>query len=123
MEYVLQFTKMDEFVRFLVCMRLSFCLKQLYVCTGLDILQNKWSPIYDVIAILQSIQSMLSDPNTGSPADSEAAKLYDKNRKEYDRRVKQIVEKSWLSLDDYIDEQDIADEEDDAETSDSEYCT
>jgi len=31
----------------------------------LDILQNQWSPIYDVAAILTSIQSLLSDPNPG----------------------------------------------------------
>ena len=39
----------------------------------LDILQNQWSPIYDVGAILTSIQSLLCDPNPNSPANSEAA--------------------------------------------------
>jgi len=29
----------------------------------LDILQNRWSPTYDVSAILTSIQSLLHDPN------------------------------------------------------------
>lgn len=29
----------------------------------LDILQNRWSPTYDVTAILTSIQSLLHDPN------------------------------------------------------------
>jgi ubiquitin-protein ligase len=33
----------------------------------LDILQNQWSPIYDVSAILTSIQSLLCDPNPNSP--------------------------------------------------------
>ncbi|KFM29047.1 Ubiquitin-conjugating enzyme E2 1 [Auxenochlorella protothecoides] len=46
----------------------------------LDILQNQWSPIYDVSAILTSIQSLLSDPNPNSPANSEAAKLYVEDR-------------------------------------------
>ena len=32
----------------------------------LDILQNQWSPIYDVAAILTSIQSLLPDPNPSS---------------------------------------------------------
>jgi ubiquitin-conjugating enzyme E2 A len=54
----------------------------------LDILQNKWSPIYDVIALLTSIQvfikkikkkSLLTDPNPDSPANSSAAKLYSGN--------------------------------------------
>ena len=61
----------------------------------LDILQNKWSPIYDVSAILTSIQSLLSDPNPNSPANGEAARLYVEDRREYTERVKQCVEKSW----------------------------
>eukprot|EP00276_Gloeochaete_wittrockiana_P007625 CAMPEP_0184649302 /NCGR_PEP_ID=MMETSP0308-20130426/6637_1 /TAXON_ID=38269 /ORGANISM="Gloeochaete witrockiana, Strain SAG 46.84" /LENGTH=152 /DNA_ID=CAMNT_0027081915 /DNA_START=125 /DNA_END=583 /DNA_ORIENTATION=- len=63
----------------------------------LDILQNQWSPIYDIAAILTSIQSLLCDPNPNSPANSEAARLYQENRREYERRVKDIVEKSWTS--------------------------
>ena len=42
----------------------------------LDILQNQWSPIYDISAILTSIQSLLCDPNPASPANSEASRLY-----------------------------------------------
>jgi len=62
----------------------------------LDILQNQWSPIYDISAILTSIQSLLCDPNPNSPANSEAARLYQENRREYERKVKEIVEQSWL---------------------------
>jgi ubiquitin-conjugating enzyme E2 A len=36
----------------------------------------------------------LSDPNPNSPANAEAAKLFVDDRKEYNRRVKEIVEKS-----------------------------
>eukprot|EP01087_Luapelamoeba_hula_P025337 TRINITY_DN9_c0_g1_i1.p1 TRINITY_DN9_c0_g1~~TRINITY_DN9_c0_g1_i1.p1 ORF type:complete len:153 (-),score=18.27 TRINITY_DN9_c0_g1_i1:52-510(-) len=61
----------------------------------LDILQNQWSPIYDIAAILTSIQSLLYDPNPNSPANSEAARLYQENKREYNRKVKEIVEKSW----------------------------
>ncbi|XP_028096503.1 ubiquitin-conjugating enzyme E2 2-like isoform X5 [Camellia sinensis] len=83
----------------------------------LDILQNQWSPIYDIAAILTSIQSllcdpnpnpspnagfpffsfqsMLSDPNANSPANSEAALLFSENKCEYNRRVREIVEQSW----------------------------
>eukprot|EP00299_Pterocystis_sp_00344_P003482 c14240_g1_i1.p1 GENE.c14240_g1_i1~~c14240_g1_i1.p1 ORF type:complete len:165 (+),score=19.28 c14240_g1_i1:69-497(+) len=63
----------------------------------LDILQNQWSPIYDIAAILTSIQSLLCDPNPASPANSEAAKLYQENRREYERRVREVVETSWTS--------------------------
>jgi ubiquitin-conjugating enzyme E2 A len=62
----------------------------------LDILQNRWSPTYDVAAILTSIQSLLHDPNPNSPANAEAAQLYRENMKEYVRRVKDTVEESWL---------------------------
>eukprot|EP01103_Thecamoeba_quadrilineata_P013877 TRINITY_DN3984_c0_g1_i3.p1 TRINITY_DN3984_c0_g1~~TRINITY_DN3984_c0_g1_i3.p1 ORF type:complete len:151 (-),score=26.93 TRINITY_DN3984_c0_g1_i3:26-478(-) len=61
----------------------------------LDILQNQWSPIYDIAAVLTSIQSLLYDPNPNSPANSEAAKLYQDHRREYYKRVKDIVETSW----------------------------
>jgi ubiquitin-conjugating enzyme E2 A len=61
----------------------------------LDILQNQWSPIYDIAAILTSIQSLLTDPNPNSPANVEAAKLYQENRREYDRKVMEYVENSW----------------------------
>ncbi|WFC94911.1 E2 ubiquitin-conjugating enzyme [Malassezia brasiliensis] len=73
----------------------------------LDILQNRWSPTYDVAAILTSIQSLLHDPNPNryvllflsglpSPANAEAASLYRENMKEYVRRVKLTVEQSWI---------------------------
>ena len=65
----------------------------------LDILQNQWSPIYDISAILTSIQSLLTDPNPNSPANSEAAKLWSENRREYNRRVTEIVEESWAAAD------------------------
>eukprot|EP01017_Pseudomicrothorax_dubius_P042224 TRINITY_DN6863_c0_g1_i1.p1 TRINITY_DN6863_c0_g1~~TRINITY_DN6863_c0_g1_i1.p1 ORF type:complete len:146 (-),score=27.86 TRINITY_DN6863_c0_g1_i1:85-522(-) len=62
----------------------------------LDILQNQWSPIYDIAAVLTSIQSLLSDPNPNSPANGEAAKLFRENVREYHRRVREFVEMSWL---------------------------
>ena len=71
--------------------------------------QNRWSPTYDVSAILTSIQSLLSDPNPNSPANSMAAQLFkvlavlnncsttfsQENRREYEKRVKACVEQSW----------------------------
>ena len=61
----------------------------------LDILQNRWTPTYDVTALLTSVQSLLSDPNPASPANDMAAQLYRENRREYEKRVKELVEKSW----------------------------
>ncbi|UVC54302.1 ubiquitin carrier protein [Theileria orientalis] len=60
----------------------------------LDILQNEWSPVFDVHGILISIQSLLTDPNNRSPANNEAAKLYLENRSEYIRQVKRVVAES-----------------------------
>lgn len=71
----------------------------------LDILQNRWSPTYDVAAILTSIQSLLHDPNPNSPANAEAAQLYRENMKEYVRRVKVTVEESWLDPEEMATEQ------------------
>ncbi|OCF78435.1 ubiquitin-conjugating enzyme E2 2 [Kwoniella mangroviensis CBS 8886] len=68
----------------------------------LDILQNRWSPTYDVAAILTSVQSLLNDPNPASPANVDAASLFKENLKEYERRVKQTVEQSWLDNPDEI---------------------
>lgn len=61
----------------------------------LDILQKNWSPTYDVSAILTSIQSLLSEPNPNSPANSIAAQLYKENRSEYEKHVRESVELSF----------------------------
>ena len=60
----------------------------------LDILQNEWSPIYDVKGILMSVRSLLTDPNPNSPANAEAAKLYIHNKSEYMRSVQKCVYES-----------------------------
>ena len=41
------------------------------------------------------VYSLLNDPNTSSPANVEASNLYKDNRKEYTKRVRETVEKSW----------------------------
>ena len=61
----------------------------------LDILQNQWSPMYGIPGILCSIQSLLCDPNPASPANPEAAKLFEKDKGEYERKVRLCVEASW----------------------------
>jgi len=83
----------------------------------LDILQSKWSPVNTVQAVLVSIQvrerppamrrgahqapasqSLLSDPNTGSPANAHAAKLFDEDRRAYNAKVRACVEESWKAF-------------------------
>ncbi|KAM0679867.1 Ubiquitin-conjugating enzyme E2 2 [Glugoides intestinalis] len=65
----------------------------------LDILKSRWSPSYDVEGVLLSIQSLLNDPNIKSPANQEAAKLYQEDLEEYKRRVRSCVEASWTDID------------------------
>jgi len=81
----------------------------------LDILQNQWSPIYDISAILTSIQSLLSDPNPNSPANQEAAQLFVENRREYNRRVQLSVEESWSDAEDEDEDEDEEEEEEEGE--------
>lgn len=82
----------------------------------LDILQNRWSPTYDVASILTSVQSLLNDPNINSPANVEAANLYKDHKSQYVKRVRQTVEKSWgEDLGEMGDDDDDSDEEDSEE--------
>lgn len=62
----------------------------------LDMLKNRWSPSYDVLGILISIQSLLNDPNIKSPANLEAADLFENNKFEYNKKVKDSVIRSWV---------------------------
>jgi len=48
----------------------------------LDILKDKWSPVYNVKSILLSIQSLLAEPNNDSPLNAQAAELW-ANQVEY----------------------------------------
>ena len=56
---------------------------------------------------------LLTDPNPNSPANSEAAQLWNENRREYNRRVVQIVEESLANVED--DDEDDDEEEEDKE--------
>ena len=47
--------------------------------------------MYSVASILQSVQSLLCDPNPASPANSEAARLWSSDKKEYRKRVRAVV--------------------------------
>lgn len=77
----------------------------------LDILQQKWSPTYNIVGILTSIQSLLDEPNPNSPANAVAAKLFCENKREYERRVRECVEESWNDVSDDDDDEDEEDEE------------
>ena len=66
----------------------------------LDILQHRWSASLDVSTLLVSIRSLLTDPNPASPANSEAALLYQNHRRDYERRVREYIDQQIMEDDD-----------------------
>lgn len=57
----------------------------------LDILKDKWSPALSFYKVLISIQSLLTDPNPSSPLNSEAANLYNTNKKAYHQMCQKYI--------------------------------
>lgn len=49
-----------------------------------------------LLLLLILFQSLLDEPNPNSPANNLAAKLYQENRREYEKKVKVVVEESWV---------------------------
>jgi len=62
---------------------------------SLGILGDSWNPAYDIVAILLSIQSILQEPNPMCTAGLEASLLFSENKVEYNRRIKEMVRRSW----------------------------
>lgn len=60
----------------------------------MDIIQDKWSPCHSISTVLMSVQSLLMDPNCASPANADAARLYETDRHSYNRRVRRIAQKT-----------------------------
>lgn len=52
---------------------------------------------FSMKSFMNCFQSLLDEPNVSSPANSEAANLYQSNRREYEKRVKMTVEQSWVA--------------------------
>ena len=57
-------------------------------------MDEKWRPVLGVEQVVISVISMLCDPNINSPANIDASVMFQKNRKEYEQKVKQLVRKS-----------------------------
>jgi ubiquitin-conjugating enzyme E2 C len=53
----------------------------------LDILQDKWSCVYNVRTVLISILSLLADPNTASPLNPQAAAMWDQDQAAFKAQV------------------------------------
>ena len=85
-------------------------------CGGFDFNPSMCARVYTSLQcflIVLLFQSLLCDPNPASPANSEAARLFQENKREYNRRVREIVEQSWLAAEGDDDEDDDDDDEDD----------
>lgn len=57
----------------------------------LDILNSAWSPALKIESVLQSLMSLLTDPNCSSPMNGSAAREFKNDRKSYDNKVREYV--------------------------------
>jgi ubiquitin-conjugating enzyme E2 A len=57
----------------------------------LDLIQDNWSPIYTTSSILIALRSLLTDPNCASPANPEAAHMFQTDNKSYNRKVRRAT--------------------------------
>jgi ubiquitin-conjugating enzyme E2 D/E len=55
----------------------------------LDILKDNWSPALNIGQVLLSISSLLTDPNPDDPLMPEIARMFKKDRDEFNRRAYQ----------------------------------
>eukprot|EP00917_Polyrhabdina_sp_WS-2016_P022194 GHVP01048188.1.p1 GENE.GHVP01048188.1~~GHVP01048188.1.p1 ORF type:complete len:166 (-),score=33.20 GHVP01048188.1:70-567(-) len=62
----------------------------------LDLLQKGWSSLLGLPGILISLQILLAEPNPDDPANSYAAQLYMEDTAEYEIKVLECVEESWI---------------------------
>jgi ubiquitin-conjugating enzyme E2 D len=52
-----------------------------------DIIWDRWSPAFTVAKVLQSILSLLTDPDPNNPLVTEIAQLYKTNREKYNNKT------------------------------------
>jgi ubiquitin-protein ligase len=60
-----------------------------HIC--LDLLNSQWSPSLTILKTLISIRSLLNDPNSKDPLNSDAAYLYDSNKEKFNQMVKKYI--------------------------------
>ncbi|KAI4861829.1 ubiquitin-conjugating enzyme/RWD-like protein [Hypoxylon rubiginosum] len=55
---------------------------------------ERWSPLQGVESVLRSVLLLLDDPEINSPANVDASVMYRDSRAEYNKKAREIVEKS-----------------------------
>merc|ERR1719348_2718819 len=61
---------------------------------GYESSSERWSPVQSIEKILLSVMSMLAEPNTESPANVDAAKMWREDRMAFKKKACQAVRKS-----------------------------
>jgi len=89
LKFDIDYPKRPPSVKFLIPMYHPNIYRDGKIC--IDILQNEWTPAQNVRTILYSIRSLLMDPNPSSPANREAAELYNKDRTAYENKVRDYI--------------------------------
>ena len=90
LKFDIDYPKRPPSVKFLIPIYHPNIYRDGKIC--IDILQNEWTPAQNVRTILYSIRSLLMDPNPASPANREAAELYNKDRIAYENKVKEYIQ-------------------------------
>ena len=57
----------------------------------INVLKKDWSPILTIKKILLAITALLSNPNPDDPLEGEIAEIYIKDKKQYEKNVKDYV--------------------------------
>ena len=55
---------------------------------------EKWNLVLTIEAVLVSVVSMLIDPNLESPANVDASVMYKNDRQAYNKKLRQLAQKS-----------------------------
>lgn len=59
----------------------------------MDILKNEWTSTQSMTSVLISLVSLLSNPNTEDPFNSDLAELYNSDKKAYEKKIKSHCKK------------------------------
>eukprot|EP01023_Acetabularia_acetabulum_P013421 TRINITY_DN16458_c0_g1_i1.p1 TRINITY_DN16458_c0_g1~~TRINITY_DN16458_c0_g1_i1.p1 ORF type:complete len:182 (-),score=23.59 TRINITY_DN16458_c0_g1_i1:394-939(-) len=57
----------------------------------MDVLGMRWRPVIDIGMLLVMVQQLLNNPNLESPANTEAASLFQIDKTKYDEKIRQLI--------------------------------